>query len=316
MKNNQIVCLTGAGLDRVDHLRTRPLASIRRDWPCVGVVFWRGKMLTTEAFELAYLDLDHPALAGATPVLLGLAEGQMIFALDLGDWDGAGQDLSELGGFSDRSVQVHDGFDPAFGFRELRAMMADMTPLEAHIAATACGVLRWHRAYRFCPSCGGALESHKLGWMRSCTSCQRPQFPRSDPVVIALVTHQDQVLLGRGLGFPEGLYSILAGFVEPGESIEQAAAREVFEEAGIEVGDVTLVVSQPWPFPASLMVAVRAEATSYAITMDETEMADVRWVSKQDILRSYAGQNDAIKPPRRGAIAHYMLQKWLEDSLD
>ena len=313
---DQTVCLAGGTLDRADLLRTQSVMEIEAKFDCRAVIHWRGKLLCSDDGQLIELPLDHPAVHKEQLILIGKigsgAQARVLFGYDLHDWDAEGQDLSLLGGFSDHSVQTHRDFSG--GFHELRAIMPNMSEDDASIAALLCGIVRWHQAYQFCPRCAGPLDLQKMGWSALCRSCNRPQFPRTDPVVIALITDQDRVLLGRGLGFPEGLYSILAGFVEPGESLEQATAREVFEEAGVHIGPVRLLVSQPWPFPASLMVAVAAEATHSAITIDETEMADVRWVSKQELLQAYAGTHDSLLPPRAGAIAHFVLQKWLEDS--
>lgn len=319
MKQNQTVCLAGGHLDRADHLRQLSVSELKAQYYCAVIVHWRGKLLCSQNAKLIFVPMAHDGVDQNALIFLGLmpqesseSPQRAIFGYDLAHWGGAGQDLTTLGGFSDQSVQTHPSFEG--GFYELRAIMPQMQQDEASLAAALCGMARWHQAYQYCPRCAGPLEAQKMGWTKVCTSCQRPQFPRTDPVVIALVTDQDRVLLGRGLGFPDGLYSILAGFVEPGESLEQAAAREVLEEAGVRIGPVRILVSQPWPFPASLMVAVAAEATDAQITIDETEMADVRWVSKQELLRAYAGTHDSLLPPRNGAIAHYVLQKWLEDS--
>jgi NAD+ diphosphatase len=131
-----------------------------------------------------------------------------------------------------------------------------------------------------------------------------------------LITHGNRVLLGRGPTWPEGMYSLLAGFIEPGETIEAAVRREVFEESGVRVGAVGYLASQPWPFPASLMLGCRGEATSEAITLDPEELADARWVTREEMVSAFAGTHPLIKPSRKGAIARFLLENWLADRLD
>jgi len=130
------------------------------------------------------------------------------------------------------------------------------------------------------------------------------------------VTHGNDVLVGRSPHFPAGMYSLLAGFVEPGETIEAAVRREVFEEADIRIGQVSYLASQPWPFPASLMLGCHAEALSREITLDPNEIEDARWMSREEMLGAFAGETPELLPARRGAIAHFLLQNWLADRLD
>jgi NAD+ diphosphatase len=154
------------------------------------------------------------------------------------------------------------------------------------------------------------------GWQRDCPACGGHHFPRTDPVVIMLITHGNDVLLGRSPGWPEGMYSLLAGFIEPGETIEAAVRREVFEEAGIRVGEVGYLASQPWPFPASLMFGCRGAALDRDITIDPKEIENAQWVSKERLARIFANEDPEIRPARNGAIAHFILWNWLADRLD
>jgi NAD+ diphosphatase len=154
------------------------------------------------------------------------------------------------------------------------------------------------------------------GWQRNCPACTTSHFPRTDPVVIMLVTRGNQLLLGRNAIWPEGMYSLLAGFVEPGETIEAAVRREVFEETGVRCGPVRYLASQPWPFPASLMIGCQAEATTQAITIDPVEIEEALWISREALLEVMAGQHPKIKAPRKGAIAGFLIGKWLADQLD
>ncbi|MEO0830662.1 MAG: NAD(+) diphosphatase, partial [Pseudomonadota bacterium] len=141
-------------------------------------------------------------------------------------------------------------------------------------------------------------------------------FPRTDPVVIMLITHGNAVLMGRSPGWPEGMFSLLAGFVEPGETLEAAVRREVFEESGIKVGDVDYLSSQPWPFPASLMFGCHGHATSTEITIDPLEIEAAMWVSREEMMTIFAGDHPTVLPARKGAIAHFLIENWLADTLD
>ena len=154
------------------------------------------------------------------------------------------------------------------------------------------------------------------GWQRDCAACGSHHFPRTDPVVIMLITNGNNVLMGRSPGWPEGMYSLLAGFIEPGETMEAAVRREVFEESGVRVSDVRYLASQPWPFPASLMFGCAGNALNSDITIDPSEIEDALWVSREEMVRVFAGQHPKINPARKGAIAHFLLENWLADRLD
>ena len=168
----------------------------------------------------------------------------------------------------------------------------------------------------FCAKCGAPSEVSQGGWQRGCPACKAQHFPRTDPVVIMLITRGNSVLMGRSPGWPQGMYSLLAGFVEPGETIEAAVRREVVEESGIKVGAVSYLASQPWPFPASLMFGCMGEAESDEITVDPDELEDARWVTREEMMQVFAGEHPEIKPARKGAIAHFLLHNWLADTLD
>lgn len=154
------------------------------------------------------------------------------------------------------------------------------------------------------------------GWQRSCPSCGTQHFPRTDPVVIMLITRGNKTLLGRSPGWPDGMYSCLAGFVEPGETIEAAVRREVMEETGVHVGPVRYLASQPWAFPTSLMIGCHGDAVSDDLEIDRHELEDARWVSREEVARAFAGEHPEIWAPREGAIAHFLLRNWLADRLE
>ncbi len=316
MQLAESVTFGGSGLDRAAELRATPegLAAL---WPLARVLLmWRGRPLTDEGGGLAFLAATHP-LAGAmeTAIFLGRDAGTGVFAQDLSSWV-PDDPTAQQAGFFDASVQRHPDLARSRMFAELRAVMADLTPREAELAATARALLEWHRSHGFCATCGARSDMVHAGWQRSCPACQAQHFPRTDPVVIMLITQGNRLLLGRGPSWPEGMYSLLAGFIEPGETIEAAVRREVLEEAGIRVGPVSYLASQPWPFPASLMIGCRGEALSHAITIDPVELQDARWVTREELLAAFAGTHPLIKPSRKGAIAQFLMAHWLADRLD
>ena len=305
----QGVTFGGGGLDRDEDLRRHPdrLAAL----PARTLPLWRGKPLMDGAGG-GLVTLDGPAFADlGTPVFVGRAGGAALFARDVGalEVDGATDDL---GAFLDPSAQTHPDLPDGSAFTELRGAMTRLSPLDAEIAATARAVLEWHRTHGHCANCGAATLPEKAGWVRRCGGCGRQHFPRTDPVVIMLVTSGDRCLLGRSHAWPERFYSCLAGFVEPGESMEWAVRREVWEETGIRVGPVRYLASQPWAFPHSLMLGAWGEAETEEITVDPEEIADAIWVSRDEMLDVWAGRSDAILPARKGAIAHTLIEAWLE----
>lgn len=183
---------------------------------------------------------------------------------------------------------------------------------EAPLFAAALSLAWWHSRHRFCANCGAGTQIERGGWSRVCPECSAQHFPRVDPVVIMLAEHEDRLLLGRQPQYPPGRYSALAGFLEPGESIEAAVARELHEEAGIEVADVRYTASQPWPFPSSLMIGCHARALGSDLTIDTTELDDARWFTRAEIEAALAGDPQAaFQPPPRFAIARTLLEHWL-----
>jgi NAD+ diphosphatase len=206
--------------------------------------------------------------------------------------------------------------DVATGFEkvDLKSFAAQnfLPDAEMGMIAQANSVLKWHENHGFCAKCGANTASAYGGWRRDCDACGTQHFPRTDPVVIMLVTYRDHCLLGAGRGFQEQRYSCLAGFMEPGETIEDAARRELFEEAGVIATQVEYMFSQPWPFPSSIMIGVHMEAKSMEVKVDGTELTDAKWVSKSDIDAVLKGATDRgfVLPPRI-AIARTMLEAWV-----
>ena len=196
--------------------------------------------------------------------------------------------------------------------RSAMSLLAQLDPADAPLFAAALSLSRWHSTHGFCARCGESTELVRGGWSRRCPSCSADHFPRVDPVVIMLAEHEGRILLGRQPHYPPGRFSALAGFVEVGESIEDAVARELGEEAGIAVTDVAYVASQPWPFPSSLMIGCTARATGDALTIDYTELDDARWFTREDVEAAVRGDGHApFQAPPRHAIARTLLEHWL-----
>jgi NAD+ diphosphatase len=326
MKLAETVTFGGSGLDRGAEMRGDAAALAAALAPGGGgsvLPLWRGKPLMEETGEgtgarLVWLPGDHPMLADAVPerLFLGNDDGALRFAADLSRWQPDDVDTSQLNSFADASLQAHPAAADGQVFRELRLAMTLLTPRDAELAATAKAMLGWHRSHRFCARCGAESAMAQAGWQRTCPACGAHHFPRTDPVVIMLITHGNDLLLGRSPGWPEGMYSLLAGFIEPGETMEAAVRREVAEETAVRVGRVDYLASQPWPYPSSLMFGCRGEALSREITVDPNELEDAMWISREELAEAMAGRHPRLMPARKGAIAQFLMQNWLADRLD
>jgi len=294
------ITLAGNPLDRAHHKRLDAgwLAAARKSALARIAVFSEGKPLIRDG---AVAFLTSPALqmlgcAEEPGVFLGLENEDAYFAIELGR--SAAEAAQELGGFAD-----------------FRGTLASLPMTESAILGEARGLLNWHAHHQFCAKCGNPSLIADGGWKRICPACKAEHFPRTDPVVIMLAARGERALLGRQAMFPPGMFSTLAGFMEPGESIEEAVAREVLEEAAIEVGAVRYVASQPWPFPSSLMIGCIAEARSETITVDRTELEDARWFTRDEIVRALGrpmGEGPLSLPPPF-AIAHQLIKAWLAE---
>lgn len=322
MRHAEQVTFGGSGLDRAADLRgdIPALARAMQDAGSRTILLWKGKPLVVadgDGRTVARLPLDHPVLkeAQVPPILLGREDGAVRFAHDISAWEPEA-DLSQVGAFIDKSEQQHPSLPDTHRFAELRAVMSMLSPRDAELAATAKAIFGWHDTHGFCARCGAPSDVTQAGWQRVCQACGGSHFPRTDPVVIILITRGNKVLLGRSPGWPEGMYSCLAGFVEPGETIEAAVRREVWEEAGVHVGEVRYLASQPWPFPSSLMFGCQGFATSDDITIDPVEIEDALWVSREEVMDAFAGLREGLLPARKGAIAHFLLRNWVADTLE
>ena len=272
---------SGPGLDRADSLRSTPERIVElatRD--DARELVWRdGLPEMDERGRLVWREISSPTL------FLG------------------------LNGESPRFSALAEPAGMAFSVLPL---IARLDARDAPLFAAALSLARWHSRHRFCANCGHATEVIRGGWSRSCPSCSAEHFPRVDPVAIMLVEYEDKVLLGRQPHYPEGRYSALAGFIEVGESIENAVAREIKEEAGIDVTEVRYVASQPWPFPSSLMIGCWTRARGSQLTIDTTELEDARWFTRDEVQLSIDGSESApFQPPPPTAIARTLLEHWL-----
>ncbi|KQM31348.1 NAD(+) diphosphatase [Sphingomonas sp. Leaf10] len=280
-----MIGFTGAALERVDNERDDPEAFARA--------------LADPGARLLVLNGLEPPIAGDRLALVPMdpARGD---ALLLGNLDGA--PLFAIG----------DGVATAPAMRSptLMTALADMPAGEAALYGIARSLIDWHVRHGFCANCGQATSVSRAGWARACGGCGAQHFPRTDPVVIMAVEHGDRVLLGRQPSWPPGRYSTLAGFVEVGESIEEAVAREVFEEAGVRVGAVRYVASQPWPFPSQLMIGCIAVAGDDRLRIDTAELEDAFWATRDEVRAALAGDSGRFVAPPAYAIAHSLLAAW------
>jgi NAD+ diphosphatase len=236
------------------------------------------------------------ATALAQPVLLGLdGGGAAVFALDAG------------------AVQSQALDEPGARLRGLRDVAAQLTQADGGILAYASALLGWHRRHGFCSVCGAPTEPGEAGHVRTCPRCGAQHHPRTDPVVIMLVTDGDRALLGRRPTWPAGRFSTLAGFVEPGESLEEAVAREVLEEAGVRVAEPRYRSSQPWPFPASLMLGFLARYDGGEARALDGELEEVRWLTREELRRAAAGEHPVVALPPPDAIARRLMEEWLRE---
>lgn len=288
------ISFAGSHLDRADHLRSDADALAR-------MMTASARLLRLEGLDPvidAEGDLEWGTLAEARPdsdlVFLGMAGERACFA----------------------EVPLDGSTAPANP--RLWEMMATLQPEQLATYGGARSLVDWHARHRFCARCGAGTTLAKGGWQRNCANegCGAQHFPRVDPVTIMLVEHEGSLLLGRQPRFPPNSYSALAGFVEPGEAIEEAVAREVLEEAGVRVSDVRYVASQPWPFPSSLMIGCHAVAHGRELTIDYTELEDARWFTRAEVAEAMdAAQRGehgaALRVPPRHAIAHHLVAWWL-----
>ena len=301
----EIYCFAGNPLDRVsERRRDAGWISSLLDEPSTRLIPLRDLKPSIHNTGETTLDWQPVApwreaiAAGATLVLLGIAQGRAHFALDA-----TGTDLPP---------------DPTIENIDVRTLAPVIAASEAAILAEARSVVDWHARHRFCAQCGTPSEVAAGGWTRHCPACKAHHFPRVDPVVIMLAVRGERALLGRGRRRAGARFSCLAGFMEPGETLEDAVRREVREESGIRCGRVRYLASQPWPFPSTLMMGFLAEALTEEITVDPEELVEARWFDRDEIrdmvTRAAAGDPDPATTvpslPGPVAIAHQICRRW------
>ena len=212
------------------------------------------------------------------------------------------------------SIAKPEAFLPEENFVSLRGMGGNLSPTDLALAGRAKSLFAWHHIEKHCVSCGAQTVARDGGVKQKCTGCGAESFPRVSPVAIMLVADGERVLLGRGPGWPEGFMSALAGFVSPGESLEGAAQREVMEEVGIKTKNPRYVFSQPWPFPAQLMMGLILEAVTTEITIDPKELEDAKWFTRDEVLAVFEKRSQVFLCPPRQTIAHQLLRHWLAET--
>lgn len=289
-----MIAFSGSPLDRADHIRCDPEA-------LAGLTNWKARLLLLDGLLPSY---DHVTGALAWGSLADAPENADLAFLGLLDGKAC---------FAAVPDQGADG--PAYAQPQVWQAMQVLSPAELALYGGARSLVDWHARHRFCARCGAPTRLAKGGWQRDCGACGAQHFPRTDPVTIMLVEHDDRLLMGRQPRFPARVFSALAGFVEPGETIEEAVAREVFEEAGVRVRDVTYIASQPWPFPSQLMIGCHSIATSDELTIDHTELEEARWFTRVELEAARAAGpngNDTLVYPRSFAIAHHLVNWWMD----
>jgi NAD+ diphosphatase len=280
-------------LDRAAHLRTDPSA-LERAWlePATRIVaVWQSRCMVQDnaAVLLAPAALE-PSAKLTDSIYLGQLDGQHLFASRLDEEPAA------------------RGLD-TYLFSSFRAMMGNLSASDAALLAYAKGMVEWHQRHQHCSVCGAPNRMERAGFTAVCTnpSCSKHSFPRIDPAIIVLVTSGDDCLLGRQADWPAERYSTIAGFVEPGEALEDTVAREVREETNIEISSTHYMGSQPWPFPGAIMIGFRAIAASSAIALNDGELADARWFSREELAK------EPIALPPVTSIAFQLIENWFDE---
>ena len=299
-----IYCFAGNPLDRVSERRRD------REWIGALLADPRSRILPLYDLKPAIHDMESPALEWQTigPWQARIADGATCIFLGLDD-DGRAHFTVDATGVDSASNATADNVD-------VRTLAPLVPSGDAAILAEARSLIDWHARHGYCAQCGSPTDVSSAGWTRRCANCRASHYPRSDPVTIMLVVRGERALLGRNRRRPGRRFSCLAGFMEPGETPEEAVRREVREESGIKVGRVKYLAAQPWPFPSTLMMGFLAEGVSEDITIDPEEIAEARWFEREEIremvARAVSGEDDPskISIPQPLAIAHHLCRRW------
>ena len=294
----------GAPLDRAAvQRRDAKWLEARLDDPASRFLpLWKLQVLVREGSE--------PRLAWARNEIRDSIDGE-VGAVLLGLGDGVAHFAVDVSGLAEAEKTL--GVAGVARFHDARAVAPRLSIEETGVVAQAKALIDWHARHRFCPACGEPTRAADGGYMRFCPDCSAEHFPRTDPVVIMLVHRGDACLLGRQAIWPPKMYSALAGFVEPGETLEAAVRREVLEESNVRVGAVRYHSSQPWPFPSSLMMGCMAEAESDELSIDPGELEAARWFPRQVVRAALAQESEELLVPPAMAIAHHLIRAWASD---
>jgi NAD+ diphosphatase len=266
------------------------------------------------AGELIVLRKGAAALDPLFPCAEASALGRASESAFLGLMDGAPRFAFALDPTAAEALKASGAFE----LTDLRSIAVRGLVEPGHLPPLAEGkaLLNWHARHRFCSNCGAATELVDAGWRRDCPACRTQHFPRTDPVAIMLPVAGERCVLGRSHRFQPGMWSCLAGYVEPGETIEEAVRRETREEAGIVCGRIAYFASQPWPFPTSLMIGCHTEAITHDIVIDHTELADARWFDREEVaLMMLRKHPEGFSTPVPVAIAYHIIRAWVEDGV-
>lgn len=292
------IAFSGGRLDIAEKQRSaEELTKFSKMDTACAIIMHDGGFVTVPDGRLAKvppMDLVGKHIIDPGPLFLGLDHVGPVFA------------------FSMAQVSEANALFPGGQVRSLRALAETLNAEDLATAGRAKSLFDWHKDHRFCAKCGKDSASQHGGIARFCKSCETAHFPRVNPVAIMLVLNGDKCLLGRNAAWPDGAFSALAGFVSPGESLEEACAREVFEEVGLKVTNIRYQFSQPWPWPSQLMMGLFCETDEMDITLDLTEVSEAVWYTREQIQGVFDGTDDSFACPPAFTIAHQLIKAWLE----
>ncbi len=297
MKSSFTMPFAGSDLDECEHKRGQAeLEAFLNDDSACAILFDQGRpsLRPTGGLKMVHpKSLVGQNIADPGPLFLGTRDGVPIFAFHIAREN----DVTE-----------------AESFQDMRVVARQLSPTELALAGRAKALLEWHASHTYCAKCSKQSFPQRGGTSRKCPACGTDHFPRVNPVTIMLVINGDQCLLGRGHGWPDKTYSALAGFISPGETIEEGCAREIFEEVGVTVTNQRYVFSQPWPFPSQLMIGLICETTDTELKIDPKEIEDAKWFTREQVEAVFAKRSEVFKRPPRFTIAHQLLRHWLAET--
>ena len=309
-------------IDKASHIRKdkNKIDLLASNSKSLNLIVWQGKILLdwqNETPKICYIPFDHKLLQKANRIaFLGFIEAlSPIFLYALPNWENEGKNYeNKLRKFVDNEEVTHPYLPLDNRFTDLKKVLINLSSKELSICGMAKSLFEWHDNNKHCSRCGDVNKVFDSGWELSCSKCKNKAFPRTDPVVIMLIERKDSILLGRSSVWPKGMYSCLAGFLEPGERVEDAVRRETFEEVGIKLSSIEYVTNQAWPFPHSLMIGCRATAESSHLQIDYSELEDARWFRKKELISLQENNNFSLKLARKGTIANYLIEEWIKRS--